>query len=61
MAKSLTQFSPKKQRLLDTGKAAFLEYVADRKESLHNYQRRSIFWDREHLYSENLMLRNKIK
>jgi len=42
-------------------KIALLQYVNERKEDPKNYQKKSLFWDREHLYSENMMLRARIK
>ena len=50
-----------KNYILESSKEAFISYLSDQKVSKHNYQKRSIFWDREHVYNENLMLRNKIK
>lgn len=51
----------KKSSMLECSKVAFINYLSEQKTPKHNYQKRSIFWDREHVYNENLMLRNKIK
>ena len=50
-----------KSRLLGQSKMALLNYLSEQKKGTHNYNQKSIFWDREHVYNENLMLRNKIK
>jgi len=50
-----------KNHILESSKVAFINYLSEQKAPKHNYQKRSIFWDREHVYNENLMLRNKIK
>lgn len=51
-----------RSRLIDASKLALLQYAADSKApTLHSYNQRSMFWDREHIYNENLMLKNKIK
>ena len=50
-----------KNYILESSKEAFISYLSDQKVSKHNFEKRSLFWDREHLYNENLMLRNKIK
>ena len=40
------------RNLLAASKTAMLNYINERKDhQQHNYQQRSIFWDREHLYS----------
>ena len=50
-----------KSRLLGQSKVALLNHLAENRRGSSNYNQKSIFWDREHVYNENLMLRNKIK
>lgn len=51
-----------RQTLMDSqSKIVLLQHMAERKDEPKNHQKKTLFWDREHLYAENLMLRNQIK
>ena len=52
---------PPRNRLEDASKVGLLSYLSEQKSTSNIYNQRSMFWDREHVYNENLMLRNKIK
>lgn len=45
--------NPEHQRSpgLDSSKIALLKYTIDHKGPLHNYNQKTIFWDREHVYN----------
>ncbi len=55
--------NPEHQRshLLDSSKMALLQHTIDHKGTTHNYNQKSIFWDREHVYNENLMLKTRLR
>jgi hypothetical protein len=39
---------------------ALLSHLTEKKEGNSIYKKKSFFWDQEHLYAENIMLRSQI-